>query len=209
MADNAPFSVDNLSLYYGNYNSSSDKEITGSWNVYKGRSSFSIRRKGQNSAKPMASVSILPEQLWTFVYVADKLASKGVESKIKMTIPKWEDGKFKDAGVLVLGIDKNFTPYLGVSTPEMGAYPFPIRLRRPSIASDEMFTKEELAAITIKAVFRDIAEHLTQMEVISNEKRNFQPRNNNGGGNNYRNNNGGGNKESSGSSSIDDDSMPF
>lgn len=211
MADVKAFSTANLNLYYGNYTSGSDKEITAGFNVFNGRGSFAIRRKGQ-TGRPLASVSLRPEQLWSFVYAADKLAAKGPETKIKMTVSQWDNEarKFKDTGVVVLGIDKNFVPYLGVSTPEMGSHGFPIRLSRPSIANDELFTKEEMAAITIKTVFRDAAEHLTYMEVLSNEKRSFN-QNRSGGNSGYNNssNNNSSNK-SSGKDPMDlDDDMPF
>lgn len=178
-----PFSTRSLNLYFGNYTSSVDRDVTASFNVFNGRSSFVLRRKGQASPRPMASVNVGPEQLLSYIYVADVLAAKGPKTNIKSTISVWdkETSKYKDNGIFVLGINDKYQPFFGVNTADAGQQVFVLRLANPSLANDELLTKDQVAAITIKSVCENTRQHLTMMEVLTNEKRNF---NRNGGGGN-------------------------
>lgn len=202
-----PFSTDNLNTYGWIANSAGDKEISGGFSVWNGKVTFAVRRKGQ-AGRPMIQADIGTEQLWSFYEVAHLLTKQGPKGKIKLTLSAWdkEARKWKDAGVFVLGLDENLVPYFGISTPEAGAHAFPIRLKRPNVLGDEHVSKEEGALIALKTVCRDIATHMTQISVLTNQKRQFG--NNNGGGNRgggNRNSGGGGNNQSN---DLDDD-LPF
>lgn len=206
-----PFSTDKLNLYVGNYYSKTDREVTASFNVWRGRSSFVIRRKG-SSGKPMFTASLSPVTLESYACLAESIVKGGPKSKIVSPLQVWdkEEGKFKTDGAIVIGVDEKLVPYIGVSS-SIGNHAFPIRMPRPNPLSDDAVTTEMAAILTIKLVLNDTAKRLRYYEVLTNTKRDFS-NNNNGGGNRQNNNSGGNNNggNSGGSNKVlEDDEMPF